>query len=77
MGDQLAVHEEVLRSASLENLAEARFAIISVATQYIRPKVTPCLQELLTEHVMRVVEATELDLCTDPGEVSDIDVIER
>ena len=28
------------------------------------------LQEQLTQHVMQVVETAELDLCTDPGEVS-------
>ena len=64
------MHEEILRSRSLAELAEARFAIISVATQHIRPHVTPYLQGVLTEHVMRVVEAAELDLSTDPSEVS-------
>ena len=66
---QLAVHEEILRSRSLEDLAEARFAIIPVAMQYIRPQTLPYLQEQLTQHVMRIVETAELDLCTDPGEV--------
>lgn len=63
------MHEEILRSRSLADLAETRFAIISVATQYLRPHLTPYIQDVLKEHVMRVVEAAELDLTTDPGEV--------
>lgn len=64
------MHEEILRSRSLANIADSRFAIISLAAQYIRPNVTPYLQEVLTTHVMRVVEAANLDLTTDPGDVS-------
>lgn len=64
------MHEEILKSKSLAELAESRFAITSVAAQYIRPALTPCLQEALADNVMRVVDAHELDLTTDPGEVS-------
>jgi hypothetical protein len=66
---QLAVHEEILRSKELSKLTEARFAIIAVATQYIKPHVTPFLHEVLADHVARVAETAELDLTTDPGEV--------
>ena len=40
-----------------------------VATQYLKPSLTPYLQEVLFEHVSRVTQATGLDLCVDPIEV--------
>ena len=67
---QLAVHEEILRSTSLEELADARFAITSVAMQYVRSAITPLLQHTLRDHVARVIQATDLDLSADPVEVS-------
>ncbi|ORX39865.1 hypothetical protein BD324DRAFT_576164 [Kockovaella imperatae] len=66
---QLAVHEEILRSTSLEELADARFAITSVAMQYTREAITPLLQGVLGEHVARVMQAQDLDLSTDPVEI--------
>ncbi|KAK4688659.1 Ras GTPase-activating-like protein IQGAP2/3, partial [Tremellales sp. Uapishka_1] len=66
---QLAIHEEILRSKSLSDLADSRFILTGVAAQYMRPKLTPYLQKFLTEHVMRVVDAPDLDLCTDPVEI--------
>ncbi|OCF36552.1 IQ domain-containing GTPase activating protein [Kwoniella heveanensis BCC8398] len=66
---QLAVHEEVLLAPTLHDLAHSRFAIISVAAQYIKPSVTPYIQDVLYDHVMRVVNAPDLDLCTDPVKI--------
>jgi len=66
----MAVHDEILYSDSLATLAEARFPIVPLAAQYIRPTLTTYLQDVLSEHVIRVVEAPNLDLCTDPVEVS-------
>ncbi|KAL7423921.1 iqgap-related protein [Cryptotrichosporon argae] len=66
---QLSVHEEVLRSNSLPELADARFAITSVTTQFVKPTLTPYLQRVLGDHVARVVAARDLDLCTDPVEL--------
>ena len=63
------MHEEILRSRSIGDLAQARFTITSVATQYIKPTVTPYLQRLLHEHIIRVVDAPDLDLTTDPADV--------
>lgn len=60
----------MLRSSTLSDLSEARFATIPVASQYIKPNLTPYLQFVLDEHVMRVIQATELDLVMDPVEVS-------
>lgn len=66
---QVAVHEHILRSRQLVDLEESRFAIMSLASQYIRPTITPLLQGFLTDHVMRVVTAPHLDLTTDPAEI--------
>ncbi|WVR05248.1 hypothetical protein IAU60_002260 [Kwoniella sp. DSM 27419] len=66
---QLAVHEEVLLAPTLHELAHSRFAIISVAAQYIKPTLTPYIQDVLYDHVMRVVNAPDLDLCTDPVKI--------
>lgn len=67
---QISVHEEVLRSQKLEQLAQARFAITSITTQYVKPTLTPYLQDVLYNHVIRIVDAPMLDLSTDPAEVS-------
>ncbi|WVQ98721.1 hypothetical protein IAU59_005852 [Kwoniella sp. CBS 9459] len=66
---QLAVHEEILLAPTLHDLAHSRFPIISVAAQYIKPTLTPYIQDVLYDHVMRVVTAPELDLCTDPVKI--------
>ncbi|WVF72140.1 hypothetical protein IAT40_006952 [Kwoniella sp. CBS 6097] len=63
---QLVVHEEILLASTLHDLAHSRFAIISVAAEYIKPSLTPYIQDVLYDHVMRVVNAPDLDLCTDP-----------
>lgn len=67
---QISVHEQVLRSRSLPELANTRFAIISVVMQFIRPHLAPYLKAVLTEHIQRVVQVDELDLSTDPVDVS-------
>ena len=67
---QLALHEEILRSGSLKELGDARFAIASIAMQYVRGSITPILQQMLVDSVNRTVHASELDLSTDPLEVS-------
>jgi Ras GTPase-activating-like protein IQGAP2/3 len=64
------VHEEVLRSQSLEALGQSRFAIVSIASQYTKPILTPYLQSVMFSHIIRIVEAPMLDLSTDPTEVS-------
>ncbi|RXK36438.1 hypothetical protein M231_06282 [Tremella mesenterica] len=66
---QLAVHEEILLSTTLSELAEHRFPIVSVTKQYAKPSVTPYVQEIMSEHILRVVQAQDLDLCTDPLEI--------
>ncbi|WVW83094.1 hypothetical protein I302_105112 [Kwoniella bestiolae CBS 10118] len=66
---QLAVHEEILLAPTLHDLAHSRFAIISVAAQYIKPSLTPYIQDVLYDHIMRIVGAPELDLCTDPVKI--------
>ncbi|WVQ78096.1 hypothetical protein IAT38_000177 [Cryptococcus sp. DSM 104549] len=66
---QLAVHEEILRAKTLFDLVHSRFAIIPVAAQYIKPAMTPFIQDVLADHVMRIVAAPELDLCTDPVKI--------
>ena len=63
------MHEEILRSHSLDELLDARLAIIPVAIQYLRPLTTPYLQEVLVPHVLGIIEDANLDLCTDPLEV--------
>lgn len=55
---------------SLEALFEARFAIVPIASQYIKPSLADYVQLALEKNVMRIVQAPELDLCTDPVEVS-------
>jgi Ras GTPase-activating-like protein IQGAP2/3 len=64
------VHTEVLLSKSLDSLAETRFAIVPLATQYLKPGFALYLGNVLGGHVMRIVEAPELDLTTDPLEVN-------
>lgn len=44
--------------------------MMGIATQYVKTSVTPFLQSLLVDHVLRVVDAPMLDLSTDPAEVS-------
>ncbi|WWC69466.1 uncharacterized protein I206_103406 [Kwoniella pini CBS 10737] len=66
---QLSVHEEVLLAPTLHDLAHSRFPIISVAAQYIKPTLTPYIQDVLYDHIMRIVGAPELDLCTDPVKI--------
>ncbi|KAK8869822.1 hypothetical protein IAR55_000390 [Kwoniella newhampshirensis] len=63
---QLAVHEEVLRAQTLDDLVHSRFAIVPSAVQYIKPALTPFIQEVLYDHIIRIVMASDLDLCTDP-----------
>lgn len=59
-----------MRSVSLESLFESRFAIVPIASRYIKPSLTDYVQLALEKNVMRIVQAPELDLCTDPVEVS-------
>ncbi|WWC90034.1 uncharacterized protein L201_004964 [Kwoniella dendrophila CBS 6074] len=66
---QLSVHEEILLAPTLHDLAHSRFAIISVAAQYIKPSLTPYIQDVLYDHIMRIVGAPDLDLCTDPVKI--------
>lgn len=66
----MSIHEEILRSVSLESLFDARFAIVPIASQYIKPSLTDYVQLALEKNVMRIIGAPELDLCTDPVEVS-------
>ncbi|AFR93269.2 IQ domain-containing protein containing GTPase activating protein [Cryptococcus neoformans C23] len=63
---QLAVHEEILRAPTLQDLVHSRFPIIPVTAQYIKPSLTPYIHDVIAPHVMRIVGAPELDLCTDP-----------
>ncbi|WWD15905.1 hypothetical protein CI109_100329 [Kwoniella shandongensis] len=63
---QLSVHEEILRARTLDDLVHSRFAIVPVAVQYIKPVLTPFIQEVLYDHIIRIVNASDLDLCTDP-----------
>lgn len=51
-------------------MVKARFSITSVATQYVKPIVTPYLQQVLDVHVMSIVDTPNLDLSTDPADVS-------
>jgi len=44
--------------------------MMGIATQYVKTSVTPFLQSLLVDHVLRVINAPMLDLSTDPAEVS-------
>lgn len=67
---QISIHEEILRSVSLDALFESRFAIVPIASRYIKPSLTDYVQLALEKNVMRIVQAPELDLCTDPVEVS-------
>ncbi|TXT04877.1 hypothetical protein VHUM_03960 [Vanrija humicola] len=66
---QISIHEQILRSRSLEELLDMRFAITNVATQYTKPTLTPYLQNTLGPHVLRIVQAEELDLSTDPVDI--------
>jgi Ras GTPase-activating-like protein IQGAP2/3 len=54
---------------SLEALFESRFAIVPIASRYIKPSLTDYVQLALEKNVMRIVQAPELDLCTDPVEL--------
>ena len=45
---------------------------MGIATQYVKTSVTPFLQSLLVDHVLRVVDAPMLDLSTDPAEVNTV-----
>lgn len=67
---QISMHEQILRSRSLEDLAATRFSIISVVTQYTKPVLKPYLHNVLSAHINRIVAADELDLSTDPVDVS-------
>lgn len=40
-----------------------------VTAQYIKPSLTPYIHDVIAPHVMRIVDAPELDLCTDPVRV--------
>jgi Ras GTPase-activating-like protein IQGAP2/3 len=59
-----------LRSVALDTLFDARFAIVPIASQYIKASLTDYVQLALEKNIMRIVQAPELDLCTDPVEVS-------
>lgn len=63
-----------MRSVSLESLFESRFAIVPIASRYIKPSLTDYVQLALEKNVMRFVQAPELDLCTDPVEVSLLEI---
>lgn len=63
---QLAVHEDILRAPTLQDLIHSRFPIIPVTAQYIKTSLTPYIHNVIAPHVMRIVDAPELDLCTDP-----------
>lgn len=67
---QISMHEQILRSRSLEELAATRFSIISVVTQYAKPALKPYLHNVLSAHIQRIVASEELDLSTDPVDVS-------
>jgi Ras GTPase-activating-like protein IQGAP2/3 len=66
---QISIHEQILRSRSLEELAETRFAILPVVTQFVKPLLTPYLQNVLFTHIERVIASPELDLSADPIEI--------
>lgn len=66
---QISVHEQILRSRSLEQLADTRFAMVPVVTQFVKPLLTPYLQTVLRPHIERVIMAEELDLSVDPVEI--------
>jgi Ras GTPase-activating-like protein IQGAP2/3 len=66
---QISVHEQILRSRSLQDLAETPFAIVPVATQFVRARLTPYLYNVLHNVVKRVLDSPELDLSTDPTEI--------
>lgn len=66
---QISVHEQILRSRSLHELADTRFAIISVAMQFVKPHLAPYLRAMLTEHIQRVIQVEELDLSVDPVDI--------
>lgn len=67
--DQLSTHTEVLLSQSIPHLIDTRFFLQPLTTACLKPVLQPFLQEILTMHVMRVNEAVDLDLSTDPLEV--------
>lgn len=67
---QISMHEQILRSRSLEELAATRFSIISVVTQYAKPALKPYLHNVLSAHIGRIVASEDLDLSTDPVDVS-------
>jgi Ras GTPase-activating-like protein IQGAP2/3 len=57
-------------SKSIPHLVDTRFFLQPLTTACLKPVLAPFLQQILTMHVMRVSEAVELDLSTDPLEVS-------
>jgi Ras GTPase-activating-like protein IQGAP2/3 len=67
---QISMHEQILRSRSLEDLANTRFSIIPVVTQYAKPALKPFLHNVLAAHINRIIASDELDLSTDPVDVS-------
>lgn len=50
---------------------------MSIASQYIKPSLADYVQLALEKNVMRIVQAPELDLCTDPVEVGRYSTILR
>ncbi|KLT44776.1 hypothetical protein CC85DRAFT_242013 [Cutaneotrichosporon oleaginosum] len=63
---QISMHEQVLRSRSLEDLANTRFTITPVVMQYTKPALKPFLHNALAAHINRIISSDELDLSTDP-----------
>ncbi|BEJ15204.1 hypothetical protein CspHIS471_0409710 [Cutaneotrichosporon sp. HIS471] len=63
---QISMHEQILRSRSLEELATTRFSIIPVVMQYAKPALKPFLHNALTAHINRIIASDDLDLSTDP-----------
>ncbi|WVN85310.1 uncharacterized protein L203_100455 [Cryptococcus depauperatus CBS 7841] len=66
---QLAAHEEILRAQSLVNLVHSRFTIISVTTQYVKPSLAGFIRDVIAPHIMRIISAPDLDLCSDPVKI--------
>lgn len=68
---KLSIHTDVLASRTVDSLAGGRFSMQTTAMAFIRDALAPYLQATMTQCVADVVHAgVNLDLCTDPLEVS-------
>lgn len=66
----MAIHDEINTATSIQDILESHPMYINIALQYLRPKQTMYARDTFTDIVREVIDAADLDLESDPSQVS-------